>query len=404
MSGTDSEPSDMEGTDSDLSDTEDTQMSDDSTATAHPPTAPPTAPTTDVSLDSDEEDPRDEDFMPSREWVTSFVDQWTLYYFRTRTAPIPTALRDLSPAPKHLTAGHMRALGFKTIHWDEPRAFTDQVDRIGAFFIGPPAQRTDWERTIIQATNEMQEAHAYLLRGADHSLRSGITYNPALGRPCEISNNKDGQYTLALLRQSPSILEITSFQNAMLQTVAPRLWNLGRDTVDRVLANDLRLHLPLRYRYPANPQPTAFAELEFRFVIEDSLPLARDNATGRASGWDVVTSLGHYESSEGQLILWENRSVLVFPPGSTFFMPTGLLTSSFTTISDTSTQMLVVQSLDRDLEYFVENGCQPAPPVFPPRFVSAAERRADLLERAEVLLAKYPTIQEFDASTYYYGR
>lgn len=192
----------------------------------------------------------------------------------------------------------------------------------------------------------------------------------------------------------------------MLQTIAPRLWNSGRETVDRVVANDSSLRIPFKIASHQPQQPTAFAEVEYCFHLEDSLPRRREHVRGRASGWDVLTSVGNYDATEGQLILWENNSVLPFPPGSTFFLPPGLMTYSFTAVSEPNSQMFVVQSLDAALEHFVANGCQAEPTSTHrlPGYSSAEERKAILLERAEVLLSKYPTIEEFDASTYSFRR
>ncbi|KAJ7017743.1 hypothetical protein C8F04DRAFT_1278925 [Mycena alexandri] len=349
-----------------------------------------------LSGDSSDEDAADDDYMPSPEWISGWVDHWASYLLRSRLPDFPVALADLSPIPKILTTEHLRALNFSTIKWDEPRPFTDVANRIGAFFVGPPAERTTWERTIIQASSEMYDARACIAAHGHRVLRSGVSYSAGFGRPCNIPTTEDSQLTLAHLRHSKAIQDITSYQNAMLQTIAPRLWNLGRETVDTILAHDTGLRLPFRLPGRHAHQPTAFAEVEYRFHIEDSMPRARERATGGASGWDVITSLGNYDATEGLLILWENNSVLAFPPGSTILLPTGLLTYSFTAVSEPASHMLIVQSLNPDLEYFVANGCQAEPPVSLPRSMSGS-RRAEILERAEVLLGKYPTIEEFDA-------
>ncbi|KAJ7040185.1 hypothetical protein C8F04DRAFT_1178280 [Mycena alexandri] len=349
-----------------------------------------------VEADSEDEDLQDTNFMPSPEWISSFVEHWASHALRSRALPHPCALAGLSPVPKILSVGHMRALGFDSIKWDEPRAFTDVTDRIGGFFISPPTQRTTWERTIIEASNEMHQARAHMTAADGDLLRSGVTYNTGFGRPCNIRNKAENQLNLALLRHSKAIQDITSFQNAMLQAIAPRLWDQGRETADKITTNDSGLHLPFRVAKDGPQQPTAFAEVEYCFCLEDSLPRKHDHISGWVSGWKALTSVGFYDSTEGQLILWDNKSLQPFPPGSTFFVPPGLLPFSFTAVS-LGSQMFVMQSLHGDLEYFAANDCQPEPRRGSPIYRSAEERKADVLERAEVLLSKYPTIQEFDA-------
>ncbi|KAJ7023323.1 hypothetical protein C8F04DRAFT_1193575 [Mycena alexandri] len=274
--------------------------------------------------DSDnEEDPQDNDYMPSPEWISGFVDHWASYLLRSREPLHPWALADLSPVPKILTSGHMQALGFYPIKWDE-------TIKLPLHFSDTPARS---RRLLLFKTQCYKPLH-------------------------------------------------------------PRLWNSGRETVDRVVANDSSLRIPFKIASHQPQQPTAFAEVK------------REHVRGRASGWDVLTSVGNYDATEGQLILWENNSVLPFPPGSTFFLPPGLMTYSFTAVSEPNSQMFVVQSLDADLEHFVANGCQAEPTSTHrlPGYSSAEERKAILLERAEVLLSKYPTIEEFDASTYSFRR
>ncbi|KAJ7716266.1 hypothetical protein B0H16DRAFT_1476844 [Mycena metata] len=350
-----------------------------------------------MSDDFSVEDDVDKDYMPSPEWISGWVDHWASYLLRSRLPESPEALAGLSPVPKILTAGHMDALKFASITWDEPRPFTDVAGRICGFFLGSPVQRTAWERTIIQASEDMYRAHASLSAADENVLRAGIAHSPSFGRPCNITIAEANKVTLAVLRHSKAIQDIISYQNAMLQAIAPRLWNLGRETADAICAHDSGLRTPFRIPGHHQHQPTVFAEVEYRFRIEDSMPRVRERAAGRVSGWNVLTSLGHYDSTEGLLILWESNNVLAFPPGSTVFLPTGVLTSSFTAVSETASQMLIVQSLSGELEHFVANGCQSESPVVP-RFMSAALQRADFLERAEILLGKYPTIDEFDAS------
>jgi hypothetical protein len=101
-------------------------------------------------------------------------------------------------------------------------------------FIGPPTERTLWENTIIEANNIMRIASAHLDRAKleGDSIRSGIEYDAVLKvsailraaerrklilrqRPRSIDrrHNLSNMVVLAALRYSPTIQEITSFQN-----------------------------------------------------------------------------------------------------------------------------------------------------------------------------------------------
>jgi hypothetical protein len=186
----------------------------------------------------------------------------------------------------------------------------------------------------------------------------------------------------------------------MLYEVAPRLWESANRTIEAILENDLRLHLPFEIANDGPRQPTAFAEVQYRFSVNDSVPRPSTRASGCVGAWDAVTALGDYDSPDGRLIFWLDKSVLSFPPGSTLLVPAGLMPYSFTTVSDHGCQMILTQSLNTDLHDFVANGCQAEPDDLPV-FESEADRRGDRRERAEVLTDMYSTIQEFDAGRDY---
>jgi hypothetical protein len=69
------------------------------------------------NLDSDEE--LDGDFMPSAEWCNGFIEHFAPHILRDRAPTAPLALQGLSPVPDLVTRGHMMALGFQLIKWDE---------------------------------------------------------------------------------------------------------------------------------------------------------------------------------------------------------------------------------------------------------------------------------------------
>ncbi|KAJ7041931.1 hypothetical protein C8F04DRAFT_1252413 [Mycena alexandri] len=369
------------------------------------PSTPPdvTMPTA-MALDSQscDSDSNDEDFVPRADWCNDFIEHWSPPTLRARAPALPAVLQGMHPVPKYLSRGHMSELGFRLIKWDEPRAFSDMCDRIGCFFIGPPLERSAWEKNTIAATNLMHEVRQVFERtpGDDSVLSDGVTYSAYRGRPVRIKNTFNNMVALAVLRSSPAIQQITSYQNAMLQTVAPRMWDTANKTVDAIVDNDPCLRLPCQIPNCYPRQPTAFTEVHYRFSVDDSLPRPLARASGQLSGWDAITSLGHYDSHEALLILWEDQSIVTFPPGSTFFLPAGLLNQSFTTVlSDHSTLMTITQSLRGELHDYVANGFQAEPDVLPPLWMSDRDDgRAIRRERAEILAAMYPTVQEFDAS------
>lgn len=143
-------------------------------------------------------------------------------------------------------------------------------------------------------------------------------------------------------------------------------------------------------------QPTAFSELEYRFSIPYSVPLRDTN--DHPAAFHALTAISDYDSNEGELILWRERVVVNFPPGSTFLFPAGLVSYSFTEVQKPGWQMLISQSCSAGLHSYVANG-------FDDRFrsnmgtTSMAERRSIAEERIRL----YSTIGEYDAAAETYA-
>lgn len=182
----------------------------------------------------------------------------------------------------------------------------------------------------------------------------------------------------------------------MLRTVAPRLWEAGHVNIEVILKNDVRLHPPFKIPNHTPSQPTAFGEVQYRFAVTDSVPRTSARATAGVAGWDAFTSLGFYDGRDIGLILWEDRTLVTFPPGSTFFIPAGLLNYSFTAVPD-GDMMLLTQTLHNDLYDYVANRFCANPDNLPATWTKE-ERDAHRRRRAEQVLSRFPTIHEFDAN------
>ncbi|KAJ7102964.1 hypothetical protein C8R43DRAFT_1141086 [Mycena crocata] len=334
------------------------------------------------------------DYVPSEADAEGFISHFSPNRLRRRRPPSP--LDDISPMPDVFNSTHLSFLGFCSIRWDDPRVFVDLKDRIGGFFIRTPTQRRAWENSILEATSILTRAHHDLDRTGikDDTLSAGFRFAAnGVQRPQNIPNNDRNRVILAELRASPAIQDITSLQNSMLQYLAPRAWTSAHETINTVMNNDGGLHLPFHQCTNVPLQPTAFAQVDFRFSVEDSHPMQaiRD----RATGWTVFTALGHYPSEEGMLIIWKYRLMVTFPPGSTFIMPASLFSYSFAGVGEHSQRMLISQSCDGALYDFVENDMWPRNygPVLEAD-VAQKERR----ERAERAIDMFPTLSEFDAA------
>jgi hypothetical protein len=144
-------------------------------------------------------------------------------------------------------------------------------------------------------------------------------------------------------------------------------------------------------------QPTAFSELEYRFSIPDSVP--RRDTDDHPSSFRALTAVGHYDSGQGDLVLWRERTVVEFPPGSTFLFPAGLVHYSFSAVEKPGRQMLISQSCSAGLHGYVENG-------FDDRFRSVGKTSSSMERRhiAKGAIELYSKIAEYDAAAETYAK
>ncbi|KAJ7695520.1 hypothetical protein B0H16DRAFT_1485301 [Mycena metata] len=269
--------SDDEGLDSDYaSDSEmDTDSDSDSDETSS------TSSDSDMSLTSASDSDTGSDYIPSPLllWdLTVNGRDATTPILRPR-APTPASPDiDLHPFPDSFTPGHLRSLNFDFLKWnDQQGPFVDLYDRIGAMYIGSPAETLEWQRCIIQAGQDVLSARSTLQHFGEnkqvHSIASGLQYGgPGGSRPQNMCTHRaiDVEHVvLALLRHSDNIQAITSFQNAALQAVAPRAWSAANEVLQTILRNDSNLWLPCDLPCQFGPrQPSAFSRLEFRFSTD----------------------------------------------------------------------------------------------------------------------------------------
>ncbi|KAJ7768839.1 hypothetical protein B0H16DRAFT_1452767 [Mycena metata] len=319
-----------------------------------------------MSLVSSDSDSGDANYIPPHKliWDITVDGASPPYFFRRRTPSPPKIDVDVNPFPDSFRPAHLESLKFQSIRWNEqPGPFVDLHDRICAMYIGGPVEASDWERSIIQAGQEMLSARATLQKFGEsqklpNCLSGGHQYGGCRGnRPQNIHGFRPGsteQVVLAILRHSVDIQAITSFQNAALQKMAPRAWASAHTKLQTLVEDDVLLHLPCDLACQHGPsQPTALSRVDYVFST-DTAPLV--DAAAYIPSFTALTSLGNYDpASEGKLILWADKKVVDFPVGSTVFLPKWM-PYSFTAVEWPSYQMLLKQSCENALVEYVDNG------------------------------------------------
>jgi hypothetical protein len=99
----------------------------------------------------------------------------------------------------------------------------------------------------------------------------------------------------------------------------------------------------------------AFPAIEY-FLGSDESPPRLDDLDMMWT-WRALTSLGSYNARwGGELILWDEKKVIRFPPGATFLFPAAFMRYSFTQVRAGETQYAFSQYAQAGLFRFVENG------------------------------------------------
>jgi hypothetical protein len=238
---------------------------------------------------------------------------------------------------------------------------------------GHPNDR-DWGKVNESAASEMEEARVQCKendhrRGNFNTLRYGISHGGGRTKPMNYSHKSPEMEELVRqLNNHPTFLRIASFQNctylssishtlligvdgpAAFSTFAPDLYKYYVDTLTPLYDDDDALQRPFNCSiYPAvayNLGPQTVCKRHFDFA-------------NLAFGWCAVTAVGRFDAEKGgHLILWELGLVVEFPPGSTIFLPSAVVSHSNVPISQHETRCSFTQYAAGALFQWVESGFQ----------------------------------------------
>ncbi|KAJ7184065.1 hypothetical protein C8R46DRAFT_815214, partial [Mycena filopes] len=133
---------------------------------------------------------------------------------------------------------------------------------------------------------------------------------------------------------------------AIYECVAPRLLADVREMKDQIFKHDPYL------RYPWND--SAFSAAEFFLGDQESPPQIDD--LDAIWHWRALTALGDYDANwGGELILWDEKKVVKFPPGATFLFPSAMTRYSFTQIREGESRFSFSQYAQAGLFRYAEN-------------------------------------------------
>ncbi|KAJ7271700.1 hypothetical protein C8J57DRAFT_1507617 [Mycena rebaudengoi] len=149
---------------------------------------------------------------------------------------------------------------------------------------------------------------------------------------------------------------------------------------------DNELHLPYDEAAGSGyvPPRSGFTTAEYHFGA-DGTPVYH-HERDLFYGWRCLTALGNYDSRfGGDLILWDHRLVVTFPPGSSFLFPGAMTCYSFSQVGWHENQYLMSQYAEAPHFHYHANGFS---------HFSRKNHRLDVNSRAEAALRTYSHINE----------
>ncbi|KAJ7625128.1 hypothetical protein DFH06DRAFT_1325210 [Mycena polygramma] len=299
---------------------------------------------------------------PRLRWSSNFMDEFSPFGYlenlpRYRT-PSPPPPPQTEPLTHVYTRAELEHHNFEAhLEWEGPTPLVDRRGRIIGVLVDSPYQKADWNRVVADATLAIDAAKTHVNFGdlplhgnTPNSLRAGMEYYGWGPSSAQVQNVRhqdgDNRVELAFLRHHKAFADISAWQNVVHDKFAPRLRQYVQETKDALLTNDAAL---------LDCTGGAFPAAEF-FLGSDESPPRMDDLD-MPWGWRALTSLGEYNARwGGELVLWEEKKVVRFPPGATFLFPAAFMRYSFTQLRAGETQYAFSQYAQAGLFRYVENG------------------------------------------------
>ncbi|KAJ7608146.1 hypothetical protein FB45DRAFT_763583 [Roridomyces roridus] len=233
----------------------------------------------------------------------------------------------------------------------------DSKRRIIALLGGEPRDKERWKLVVDGAAKEMEQreecirlsAREYQHRRAQEEY-AALTRGPSFGtgqtEPGDLHTNVANTAVTDELMHHKFFLDIVGFTMLLMSIYAPRLFARYQKCKDDLLA-----WKQLRWNFDCS----VLAACTWNFGRAVTRP-HRDFGN-LAPGWCPVTALGDYNPDlGGHIILWELRLIIRFPPGSTIFIPSAIITHSNTPIQPHEKRHSFTQFTSGALFRWVANG------------------------------------------------
>ncbi|KAJ3842091.1 hypothetical protein F5878DRAFT_530398 [Lentinula raphanica] len=239
-----------------------------------------------------------------------------------------------------------------------PTPVVDRAGRVASVLAGQPG--ADYARALDEVFELFEDAGRQAglqavsrqgpqKRGHFPAFNRGVTMGMGSSTPVALQTGFMSS-TLDRLVGHQAVRRMAAYQDAAFSLWAPRLYAEYQRT-DKIMREKLP-HLPRNFH------SLVFAAAAFNLGGKVWTFKHRDFLNW-PFGWCAITALGRYDPTRtGQLILWELKLVVDFPPAATVLIPSAVITHSNTPVADGDAQMSFTQYTAGPIFRWVENGCR----------------------------------------------
>ncbi|KJA29421.1 hypothetical protein HYPSUDRAFT_517945 [Hypholoma sublateritium FD-334 SS-4] len=274
--------------------------------------------------------------------------------YRTRNTNISAAQAAYNE--QALLSGH----GFKFLDWNgvDPLLVIDNKDRIAIALVGPP--KTEDFQTRTHSIHQALLAEGLLFKESNaHScgenvvVNAGVTYGKGTREPVSLDTKKNGAVASRLL-SNRDIQRLSWFASSSLALYAPKLYSHCRAKL-----NTLPVQFPrLAPFFPDSSK--VFPATAFDLGPGTSAQKNR-TALNHPYGWSATQAFGQFDPTKGgQLVFWEPRLIVQFPPGALVLHPAAMITVTTTPVNEGETRTSMTQYIPASLFQYVESGFRSA--------------------------------------------
>ncbi|KAF4565733.1 hypothetical protein EYR40_002197 [Pleurotus pulmonarius] len=275
---------------------------------------------------------------------------------RTQRGYVGTAERP--PVHSSRSLDELVSNGFLYIPWDGTSSIS-LFDAGRRMIVGGGSPRTaDWAGVSNRCANALDNARIQCgdfypkqtshRRGKFPALAVGISYGQGQRRPGLLCNLPQHVDALNELFDNEDFRRVAGFQGALFRSFAPDLAEEYNIVLNRLESSQPEL----RRNFPNSDFASTTVNLG-----PQTVSITHADSANLAYGLCAITALGDFDPDQGgQLILWNLRVVIRFPPGSTLLVPSALIPHSNLPIQPEESRYSVTQYSAGSLFRWVDNG------------------------------------------------